>query len=372
MMGEIALRYPARSLVVSTGAYPESAASDRRFTQIVDRVPVPARRLRTVQGLVRWTARAAALARQHRPGFTWCAELKPAAYPARWLRGRQGIPYGVVTHGAELLLLDEKIRRSAWRRAMGRRLLEGASVVVANSRWTGDYTRRILAAHGLESAGDRVRVVPLGTDPRQFRPGIDTRAIRRKYGIEGGPWLLTVARLDWHKGFDTVIQALPAIRAAHPGARYAIAGTGAAREHLADLARETGTADAVRFLGFVPEDDLPALYNAADLFVLASRRQDLLVEGFGIAVAEASACGIAVVAGREGGVPDAVREGETGLLVNPYRPDAVARAVIEMLGDDERRRRFGAAGRRAVETYYNWDRVVRDLRALDEEHRRQG
>src|SRR5439155_1549747 len=82
------------SLVVSTGAYPNSAASDARFPHPVDRVAIRATRLRTVNGLVLWTARASRLARRHAPGFAWCAELKPAAYPARWLNARRQLPYG--------------------------------------------------------------------------------------------------------------------------------------------------------------------------------------------------------------------------------------------------------------------------------------
>jgi phosphatidyl-myo-inositol dimannoside synthase len=372
MMGEIARRYPADALVVSTGSYRGSETSDREFPQTIDRVGTPAPRLRTVQGLARWTARAVALADRRRVGFTWCAELKPAAYPAWWLRTRRGIPYGIIMHGSELLLLDDKIRRSRARRWIGRALLGGAAVIVANSSWTGAYARRLLAAHGLEPDGDRVRVVPLGTDPRRFRPGLDAAAVRRKYGLDGGPWLLTVARLEWHKGIDTVVRALPAVLARHPDARYAVAGIGSADAYLQRLAADAGVRDRVRFLGHVPDDELPFLYNAADVFVLASRRHDLLVEGFGIAAVEASACGIPVVGGFEGGVRDAVRDGETGVLTDPYDADAVASAVNRLLADDDLRRRLGAGGRRAVETYFNWDRVASDIAAIDAERRRPG
>ena len=136
------------------------------------------------------------------------------------------------------------------------------------------------------------------------------------------------------------------------------------------LVASCGVGDAVRFLGFVPDDELPALYNAVDLYVGVSRRFDLMAEGFGIALVEASASGLPVVGGRSGGVPDAVRDGETGLLVDPDDPGAVAHAITRLLGDAELRRRMGAAGRRAVETYYNWDRVARDLRRIDAEFRR--
>jgi phosphatidylinositol alpha-1,6-mannosyltransferase len=372
MMGEVAQRYPPGSLLVSTGSYPESAASDARFPHPIDRVAIRATRLRAMHGLALWTARASALARRTRPGFAWCAELKPAGYPARWLAARRALPYGVFVYGTELLLLDAKIRRSAFKRWTARQLLQGASVVVAISRWTAELARTVLESVGCATLARDVRVVPLGTTPSHFRPGIDPGPVRRRYGLDGGsgPWLLTVARLESHKGIDTVIRVLPRVRAAVPGVRYAVAGVGPRRPQLERLVGELGLGDVVRFLGFVGDDDLPALYNAADLYVGASRRVELLAEGFGIALVEASACGLAVVGGRSGGVTDAVREGETGVLVDPDDPAAVAEGIVRLLTNGELRRAMGAAGRRAVETFYNWDRVARDVRDIDRQFHR--
>jgi len=227
----------------------------------------------------------------------------------------------------------------------------------------------VLESLGCHALAADVRIVPLGTTPSRFHSGVDAGPVRRKYGLDGGPWLLTVARLDFHKGIDTVIRALPVIRVAFPAARYAVAGIGSRRDSLEALVGELGLGDAVRFLGFVPDDELPALYNAADVFVLASRRYDLLVEGFGIAIVEASASGLPVIASRSGGIPEAVREGETGFLVDPDDPAAVAAMAVRLLGDDALRRRMGAAGRAAVETHYNWDRVAADLIRIDREFR---
>lgn len=370
MMGELALRYPAQSLVVSTGAYQDAQASDQQFSQTVDRVGIRASRLRTINGLALWTARASRLARRHRFGFAWCGELKPAGYPAWWIARRHGVPYGVVVHGTELLLLESKIGRSRFKRWTASGLVTGATVLVANSTWTAGLARRVYERLDRPDLAARVQVVPLGTEPKQFHPGIDAGEIRARYGLAGGPWLLTVSRLEWHKGIDTVIRALPAIRAMHPGVRYAVAGTGPRGDELARIAGQAGVHHAVKFLGFVPDADLPALYNAADLYLGISRYHDLLVEGFGISLVEAQASGVAVVGGRSGGVADAVRDGETGVLVDPESPAAVAVAVNQLLVDEARRRRMGAAGRQAVERYFNWDRVSRDLMRIDAEFRR--
>ncbi|PYP59382.1 MAG: hypothetical protein DMD40_03410 [Gemmatimonadetes bacterium] len=366
MMGELALRYPRNTLVVSTGAYDGSAASDARFPQPIDRIRIRATRLRTVQGLALWTWRAGALAKQWRPGFTWCGELKPAGYPARWVAARHGVPYGVIVYGTELLLIQDKIRRSRFKRGTAGSMLGKARVLVAISRWTADLARGVLGMLDLDVP---VETVPLGTTPSQFRPGVDASAVRAKYGLDGGPWLLTVARLQWHKGIDAVMKALPAIRARHPTARYAVAGTGELLPQFEQLRDGLGLGETVRLLGAVPDTELPALYNAADLYVGASRRVELLAEGFGISLVEASACGLAVVGGRSGGVPDAVREGETGILVDSDDPAAVAAGVNELLANPERRKQLGAAGRKAVETYYNWDRVANQLMEIDRRYR---
>jgi phosphatidylinositol alpha-1,6-mannosyltransferase len=367
MMGELALRYPKNSLVVSTGAYENSAASDARFPQPIDRVGIRATRLRTVQGLALWTWRANALAMKWDPAFVWCGELKPAGYPARWVHALHGVPYGLIVYGTELLLIQEKVRRSRFKRRTAGSILRNTAVIVAISRWTADLARQVLRSLELDIP---IETVPLGTNPEHFRPGVDSSRVRKKYGLDGRPWLLTVARLEWHKGIDTVMRALPKIRAVHPETRYAVAGVGDRLPQLQQLQRDLGLGDAVQFLGAVPDDELPALYNAADLYVGVSRRHELLAEGFGISLVEASACGLAVVGGRSGGVPDAVREGETGILVDPDDPDAVAAGVSELLADSGRRKQLGAAGRKAVEEFYNWDRVARDLIRIDEKYRR--
>jgi phosphatidylinositol alpha-1,6-mannosyltransferase len=295
--------------------------------------------------------------------------VKPAGYPARWVFERLRVPYSLFLYGGDLLSEQHKIRHSPFKRGTARAIFGGAAVLVAISAWTRDLALTILGDLGLDGHGQRLRVVPLGTDPDRFKPGVDPTDVRARFELprDKTRWLLTVARLDPHKGVDTVIRALPAVVERFPHVRYLVAGSGD-RSSLERLAHRSGVADRVRFLGGVSERDLPGLYNLASLYVGVSRIANRIgVEGFGISLVEASACGLPVVAGNSGGIPDAVREGETGFLVPPEDPGALAEAIIRVLADNELAKRVGAAGRRAVETHYNWDRVVRDLRAIETE-----
>ena len=352
-------------MVVSTGAWPDSAASDALVPQRVDRIPIASNRLKSLPGLVRWSHRAGELVRELRPEFIWCANLKPAGYPARWLHARTGIPYGIIFHGTDLLKLAGHVAQSPIRRASARAVIGSAAVYVTNSRWTAGVCERVLAQLGFDSARrGPVRVVPLGTAPDRFRPDLDPRPVRARYGLGEGRWLLTVARLVEHKGVDIGIRAFALLAPDYPDLGYAVAGEGEIRPSLEALARSLGVGDRVRFLGGVPDRDLPFLLNVPTVYLGVAREMSDKVEGFGIAIVEASASGVPVVGGRAGGIPDAVREGETGLLADCEDPAAVAAAVRSILDDALLHARLAAGGRAAVLSYYNWPRVTRDMRGI--------
>lgn len=369
-MGELARRFPAGSLIVSTGRYQPEAIFDQAFPNQVDRLPLESGRLRTLQGTWRWSRRAAELVQRHGIEFSWSGNIKPAAYPARWISIRLGVAYGLLLHGGDLLILRDQARRSPLKRSTARILLGGASVLVSNSKWTAELCRQVMAEVGLDLRRTRIEVVPLGTDPAMFRPGLDTGAVRRRYGLDQRRWLISVARLTRHKGIDTAIRVVADLASEFPDLGYLVVGSGEELPTLEQLASSFGIADRVRFLTDVPDADLPALYNCAELYLGLSRLMDQRVEGFGISMVEASACGIPVLAGRSGGVPDAVRDGETGLLVAADQVAAISGLLRRLLQDRELAGRLGTAGRKAVERYYNWDRVAADLARIGSECRK--
>ena len=369
MLSEIAKGYPPGALIVSTGRVEGSEASDARLPNRVDRLSYPARRLKTLQGLILWSRRVSLLVAEQKAGFIWCGNLRPAAYPAKWAHDRSGIPYGIMVYGGDLLALRHNYLSSRLKRGAAKSLLGSAEVIIAISRYTHDLACDVLRELGLEQRTSRVRVIPLGTDPTMFRPGLDPAPVTSRCGLPKGRWLVTVARLVPHKGIDTAIKALALLVPRYPDLHYAIVGEGDYRRPLEVLAHERGVADRVHFLTGVTDEELPQVYALADIYVGVSRLTTRDVEGFGLSLLEASASGKPVVAGRSGGMPDAVREGETGLLVDPEDETSVAGAIASLLDDPERARALGVGGRAAVESFYHWRRVVADLRAISAEAR---
>ena len=366
-MGELAKRYPPGSLIVSTGDFPRQSEIDASFPNRVDRLGIPARRLRTMQGLVRWSHRVVEITQATGIEFIWCGNLKPAAYPARWAATRLGTRYGVMVVGSDLLILRDQIQRSPLKRRTAVALLGSASIIVAISRYTEKLCLSVMEQLGIPAAPYQVRTVPLGTDPHCFAAGLDTAEVRARYGIDDRRWLLSVARLVPYKGLDTGLGVLAQLARSHPDVGYLIVGSGPQLGELRSVARRLALDERVKFLTDVSDRDLPALYNCAEIYLGLTRATLLDVEGFGISLVEASACGLPVVAARTGGIPDAVREGETGLLVDPTGPEPAATAVARLLDDRTLARRLGDAGRLAVESYYNWDRVTSEMIAIGQE-----
>ncbi len=274
--------------------------------------------------------------------------------PIAWAVARLiGARYWLQTHGTDV-----------WesRPALRRRAIEAADLVTAVSRGT----RHILLGW-VELPPDRMRVIP-DTVQDRFVPGPPPEALREKLALGPGPILLAVGRLsssERYKGHEEVFGALPALRAKYPTLVYAVAGGGDDRAFLEQRARElAGDDGAVRFLGFVPEEDLLGLYHLADLYVMPSTQ-----EGFGIVYLEAAACGLRVVGGVGGGSADAVPDERVGVLVDPSDRDALVAAIDGQLGrgradpaavEPYRRTHFAAAARRLLARLVDRGRRKRD------------
>ncbi|HEY4855012.1 MAG TPA: glycosyltransferase family 4 protein, partial [Streptosporangiaceae bacterium] len=167
------------------------------------------------------------------------------------------------------------------------------------------------------------------------------------------------------KGQDTLIRAWPQVRAAC-GAVLLLVGGGPAESRLRRLASQLGVTGSVVFTGPVPWEELPAYYDAGDVFAMPcrTRRGGLDVEGLGIVYLEASAAGLPVVGGDSGGAPDAILDGETGYVVSGGDAAAVAGRIIQLLADPAAARAMGEKGLAWVDREWRWDLVARRLERI--------
>lgn len=291
--------------------------------------------------------------RSFEPDVVWAHAWSP------WgLAAALGLPGAarllLTVHGAEVL----DPARSPRYRPLLRTALGGADWVLAVSRFSAEAAVRL----GADAA--RVVVVPNGVDAVRFAPGPRRIDLVERWGLAGRRVVLTVGGLVERKGQDIVIRAVAALRDRFPDLRYLVVGGWALAESreadLKRLAADLGVDDRVVFAGFVGEDDLPDVYRLADVFAMPGRyvRDRGWVEGFGISYLEAAACGVPSIATAEGGAADAVADGESGLLVPPEEPAAVAGAIERLLTDEALRARLGAAGRARVLEGFTWDRIA--------------
>jgi glycosyltransferase involved in cell wall biosynthesis len=215
--------------------------------------------------------------------------------------------------------------------------------------------QRSLEAGGVLS--ERLRVLHSGLELSAVPVQADGCDIRRQFGIPVDvPVIGTVANIFPRKGYEVMLRALPTILKALPELHYLVVGSGNApyETRLRSLVRELGVANRVHFAGFQAS---VYLYLAAmDLYV-----HPALVEGFGIAVLEAMAMRKPVVATATGGLPEIVQDGETGIVVSPGDPDALAQSVSRLLQDSARCRRLGEAGRTRVATHFTVETMMDQL-----------
>lgn len=282
-------------------------------------IPAPGSKLRYGAAVVR-----ASLVK--RPGIVLAGHthLGSLAHPIAALARA---PVWTTTHGIEVWRRGPVLARGELfceGRTLDDALLGRSALITTVSR----YTRSRLLAW-CPIAPENVEVLPNTIDRERYQPRPRSPELEARLGLEGAKVLLTVGRLspqDDYKGHDRVIPLLPELERRVGKVRYVVAGSGADRGRLERLAREAGALDQVVFAGHVKDEELPAFYCLADVFVMPSTG-----EGFGIVYLEAMACGCPVVAGNCDGSVDALADGELGKLVSPFDSAELTEALAATL-----------------------------------------
>jgi len=235
---------------------------------------------------------------------------------ARFLRWKLRAPLVLIIYGIE-----------AWR--PGRRWLSNILVSGVNDVVSGSRLTRNRFLQWAQLKGVTGHILPNAIHPQWYGPGPRNSELLARYGLKGKRVLMTLGRIvstERYKGFDEIIELLPALRASIPDIAYLVVGDGSDRERLEAKCRDLGVEDRVVFTGEIPEHEKADHYRLADAYVMPSRG-----EGFGFVILEALACGIPVLASRLDGGQEAVLDGQLGVLVDPENKEELANGIVEVL-----------------------------------------
>ena len=275
----------------------------------------------------------------------WFGAAMPLAWMSALLRRAGAIRIVALTHGHEVWWAKLPVFRQIFAHST-------RSINILT--YLGEFTRRAMAPV-VYSSCSMVQIAP-GIPIEHFKPAPKSQALLTELNLEGKQLLVSVGRLVHRKGQDKLLEALPLILIRHPDVVLLLVGVGPRRKKLDQLVRVHGLEESVRFIGRITYEKLPDYFRLGDLFVMPSRSRlaGLEVEGLGIVYLEASASGIAVLAGSSGGAPDALVPGVTGEIVDGTSTVDVAHVINELLDHPSRLLAMGAAGREWAEQRWSW------------------
>lgn len=232
-------------------------------------------------------------------------------------------------------------------------MIKRANRVIAVS----DFTRRELRKY-YNIPENRIRVIHNGVDTRKFQPAADKRKIKKELGLNPDDLaILSVGRLYARKGLFTLIESMPKVVKRFKNAKFVISGKGQSDEmrKLVAHAERLGIKDNIIFTGYYPDEKLPKLYQAADVFAFST-----FYEHHPFAVLEALATGLPVVTTTVGGIPETITSGKNGLLVKPFHAGQFSEAILYLLEHPAEAAEMGRRARQTVETQLDWRIVVKE------------
>ena len=279
----------------------------------------------------------------------------PSGFLACVASWRTHTPVIATAHGRDVCLnpaADYTVPQRPHMRWLLRFALGRLAALAVNSR----YTQGQALQRGISP--DKVTVVYNGTNTGLFKP--EVAAVPLKEELDTDFIVLTVRKFYHRKGLQDVIKAMPQVLKECPKACFVIIGYGPLEEELKQLAQSLNLQQHVRFLGRLPNDELPPYYAAADAFIIPSHE-----EAFGVVAAEAMAMGKPLISTAVGGLGEVVDD-EVALIIPPGDPDSIARAIVTLYQSPERREKMGQVGLTKVREIFNWDRAAQEYISLYE------
>lgn len=299
------------------------------------------------------TAQILPLLRRWQPDHIICTLWLPgalASYIAIKLLGKK-IPFSIAVHGMEIVESNTTLLK----RLRGKLTLlkQKCFTHAAHCFCVSQFTKDLLL-QTVKMEPERVHVVNNGVNANNFSRKSSQNSLTF-------PTLLTACRLMPNKGIDQVIRALPRMVQEFPNLKYYILGDGPDKARLISLAARCGVASHVEFTGKVDHETLVKHYQKADLFVMLSRREQHLVEGFGLVFLEAALCGTPSLGGASGGIPDAIADGETGWLVDPNNGPLIEAKLLSILRDRAQMQKVADQAYTYTLAHRNWQQVTQQI-----------
>jgi glycosyltransferase involved in cell wall biosynthesis len=282
----------------------------------------------------------------------WIIPQGLIAVMAKLILRRRGLAIVCTSHGADIYGLKALAPLKRWILAH----CDGVTVVSSGMKTE------------LERIGARTRraiqVIPMGVDSSRFTPDYADPAVRRRYGIEG-PFILFVGRLAEKKGVKFLLEAMPRVLAEFPAVRVLIVGSGPEEPALKRQAKDLGLEGVAIFAGAVANDELPAYYASADVFVGPSIvASDGDREGMPVSFMEAMSAGCAVISTDLEGIDDLIRDGVSGFLVRQRSADDIADRLMQVLSAPESLAEMKRKARQVVTERFDWRVITTKYRAM--------
>lgn len=258
-------------------------------------------------------------------------------------------PYLIFSHGADIKFASA----SRYRLYRLSRVAKYAEQVVVDSEFIKSHWLRFLP-----QLASKITVVYPCPDIDLFTAPSEEelKILRGQYALEGKRVILTVSKLTDGKGIPHLLRIIPEILKSVPNLVWILIGDGPKKKSVIEMIQKNDMQNIVRFLGEVPHKDLKKFYYLAELFVLLTHPDEGKEEGVGMVFLEAAACGLPVVAGKSGGVPEAVHHAETGILVDIYRGDELLiKEIIDLLQNTAYLRQLGEQARLRVQYDFRWE-----------------
>lgn len=239
-------------------------------------------------------------------------------------------------------------------RSYEKKLMERSDALIAVSKYTVNELTKL---YGINK--NKIHVIYNGVDVERFKPRAKRIELRSEFGLDPNKKVvLFVGRLYHRKGLETLLKAVPPVLKEFTNVKFVISGTGfkQKKESLRNLAKELDVEDHVRFLGYVPDDKLPFLYSASDIFVLPA-----IYENFPFAILEAQATGLPVISTNVGGIPEFLVDNENGFVIEPRNPTQLTQKVLTLLQDSKLAKKMGDCGRKLIEEQFDWRLITRQV-----------